>query len=113
MVEKLDGKDARATMEEVADTVLFLASDRARYYNGAKIIMDGGLNVNDEVTQLNGAATTDETVKQALFATAPGTAVKMQLKHGALTHDLSLTLQPDPDRTYQIQPVASRCRMQQ
>jgi 3-oxoacyl-[acyl-carrier protein] reductase len=35
-----------ATMEEVADSVLFLASDRARYYNGAKIIMDGGLNVN-------------------------------------------------------------------
>jgi NAD(P)-dependent dehydrogenase (short-subunit alcohol dehydrogenase family) len=35
-----------ATMEEVADTVLFIASDRARYYNGAKIIMDGGLNVN-------------------------------------------------------------------
>ena len=35
-----------ATMEEVADTVLFLASDRARYYTGAKIIMDGGLNVN-------------------------------------------------------------------
>jgi NAD(P)-dependent dehydrogenase (short-subunit alcohol dehydrogenase family) len=35
-----------ATMDEVADTVLFLASDRARYYNGAKIILDGGLNVN-------------------------------------------------------------------
>jgi NAD(P)-dependent dehydrogenase (short-subunit alcohol dehydrogenase family) len=35
-----------ATMEEVADTVLFLASDRARYYNGAKIVLDGGLNVN-------------------------------------------------------------------
>jgi 3-oxoacyl-[acyl-carrier protein] reductase len=35
-----------ATMEEVADSVLFLSSDRARYYNGAKIIMDGGLNVN-------------------------------------------------------------------
>jgi NAD(P)-dependent dehydrogenase (short-subunit alcohol dehydrogenase family) len=35
-----------ATMEEVADSVLFLASDRGRYYNGAKIIMDGGLNVN-------------------------------------------------------------------
>ena len=35
-----------ATMEEVADTVIFLASDRARYYNGAKIIMDGGLNLN-------------------------------------------------------------------
>jgi 3-oxoacyl-[acyl-carrier protein] reductase len=35
-----------ATMDEVADTVVFLASDRARYYNGAKIILDGGLNVN-------------------------------------------------------------------
>jgi NAD(P)-dependent dehydrogenase (short-subunit alcohol dehydrogenase family) len=35
-----------ATMDEVADSVLFVASDRARYYNGAKIIMDGGLNVN-------------------------------------------------------------------
>jgi len=35
-----------ATMEEVADTVVFVASDRARYFNGAKIILDGGLNVN-------------------------------------------------------------------
>jgi NAD(P)-dependent dehydrogenase (short-subunit alcohol dehydrogenase family) len=35
-----------ATMDEVSDTVMFLASDRARYYNGAKIILDGGLNVN-------------------------------------------------------------------
>ena len=35
-----------ATMDEVADTVVFLSSDRARYYNGAKIILDGGLNVN-------------------------------------------------------------------
>lgn len=35
-----------ATMDEVADTVTFLASDRARYFNGAKIILDGGLNVN-------------------------------------------------------------------
>ena len=35
-----------ATMDEVADTVVFVASDRARYYNGAKIILDGGLNVN-------------------------------------------------------------------
>lgn len=35
-----------ATMDEVADTVVFIASDRARYYNGARIIMDGGLNVN-------------------------------------------------------------------
>jgi NAD(P)-dependent dehydrogenase (short-subunit alcohol dehydrogenase family) len=35
-----------ATMDEVADTVLFVASDRGRYFNGAKIILDGGLNVN-------------------------------------------------------------------
>jgi 3-oxoacyl-[acyl-carrier protein] reductase len=35
-----------ATMEEVADTVVFVASDRAQYFNGAKIILDGGLNVN-------------------------------------------------------------------
>jgi NAD(P)-dependent dehydrogenase (short-subunit alcohol dehydrogenase family) len=35
-----------ASMDEVADTVLFVASDRGRYYNGAKIILDGGLNVN-------------------------------------------------------------------
>jgi NAD(P)-dependent dehydrogenase (short-subunit alcohol dehydrogenase family) len=34
------------TMDEVADTVVFLASDRARYFNGSKIILDGGLNVN-------------------------------------------------------------------
>jgi NAD(P)-dependent dehydrogenase (short-subunit alcohol dehydrogenase family) len=35
-----------ATMDEVADTVLFVASDRGKYFNGAKIILDGGLNVN-------------------------------------------------------------------
>ena len=35
-----------AEMSEVADTVTFIASDRGRYYNGAKIVMDGGLNVN-------------------------------------------------------------------
>lgn len=35
-----------ATMDEVADTVVFIASDRARYFNGSKIILDGGLNVN-------------------------------------------------------------------
>lgn len=35
-----------AEMDEVSDTVTFLASDRARYYNGSKIVLDGGLNVN-------------------------------------------------------------------
>ena len=67
----------------------------------------GGLNVNDEIMQLGGAAPTDEALKQALFASAPGTVVKMQVKHNAYLHDLSLTLQADPDRAYQIQPAAS------
>jgi NAD(P)-dependent dehydrogenase (short-subunit alcohol dehydrogenase family) len=35
-----------ATMEEVSDTVAFVASDRGKYFNGAKILLDGGLNVN-------------------------------------------------------------------
>jgi len=35
-----------ATMDEVSDTVAFIASDRGKYYNGAKILLDGGLNVN-------------------------------------------------------------------
>ena len=68
---------------------------------------NGGLNVNDEILQLNGVAPTDEALKQALFTTAPNSALKLQVKHGALTHELSLTVQPDPDRTYQIQPVAT------
>ena len=38
--------EMKSAMDEVADTVLFLASDRGRYYNGAKLILDGGLNVN-------------------------------------------------------------------
>ncbi|RZK33065.1 MAG: M61 family peptidase, partial [Hymenobacter sp.] len=74
---------------------------------------NGGLNANDEILQLNGAAPTDEAVKQAVNGTAAGTVVKMQVKHGAQTHDLSLTLQPDPDRKYQIQPVASPTAEQQ
>jgi len=35
-----------ATMEEVSGTVAFIASDRGKYYNGAKIVLDGGLTVN-------------------------------------------------------------------
>lgn len=35
-----------ATMEEVSDTVVFLASDRARYINGARIPIDGGYSIN-------------------------------------------------------------------
>jgi 3-oxoacyl-[acyl-carrier protein] reductase len=35
-----------AELDEVADTVTFLASDRAKYFNGAKVSLDGGLSVN-------------------------------------------------------------------
>jgi NAD(P)-dependent dehydrogenase (short-subunit alcohol dehydrogenase family) len=35
-----------ATVEEISDVVVFLASDRARYINGAQINVDGGYGVN-------------------------------------------------------------------
>jgi NAD(P)-dependent dehydrogenase (short-subunit alcohol dehydrogenase family) len=35
-----------AEVEEVADMVVFLASDRGRYINGARIPIDGGVTVN-------------------------------------------------------------------
>ena len=34
------------TMEELADLVTFLASDRAVYVNGARIAFDGGYAIN-------------------------------------------------------------------
>ncbi|HEX5109259.1 MAG TPA: SDR family oxidoreductase [Vicinamibacterales bacterium] len=34
------------TMKEVADVVVFLASDRASYVNGARIAVDGGYTIN-------------------------------------------------------------------
>jgi NAD(P)-dependent dehydrogenase (short-subunit alcohol dehydrogenase family) len=33
-------------MEECADAVTFLASDRAAYINGAKLHVDGGYSIN-------------------------------------------------------------------
>ncbi len=35
-----------ASMDEVADAVLFLVSDRAQYITGARLVVDGGLSVN-------------------------------------------------------------------
>ena len=34
------------SMEEITDTVVFLASDRAHYINGTEIPVDGGYSVN-------------------------------------------------------------------
>ena len=39
----------RATPEEVADTILFLASDAARYVTGQELVVDGGLTINGAV----------------------------------------------------------------
>jgi NAD(P)-dependent dehydrogenase (short-subunit alcohol dehydrogenase family) len=33
-------------MDEIADAIVFLASDRARYINGTRLVVDGGLSVN-------------------------------------------------------------------
>jgi 3-oxoacyl-[acyl-carrier protein] reductase len=35
-----------AEMDEVASTVVFLASDRARYITGSRVVIDGGFSVN-------------------------------------------------------------------
>lgn len=35
-----------ASMEEVASTVVFLASDRGQYINGTQILIDGGMSMN-------------------------------------------------------------------
>jgi NAD(P)-dependent dehydrogenase (short-subunit alcohol dehydrogenase family) len=38
-----------ATAEEVAGTILFLASDEARYITGQEVVVDGGLTINGAV----------------------------------------------------------------
>ncbi len=35
-----------ASMQEVADTVAFVASDRGQYINGSQLVIDGGMSVN-------------------------------------------------------------------
>ncbi len=73
----------------------------------------GGLNANDEIVLLNGVAPTEESLKQALFGSAAGTALRLQVKHGALTHDLNLTLTADSDRKFQLEPDPAATPAQQ
>jgi len=35
-----------ASMDEVAGTVVFLASDRGQYINGSQLVIDGGMSIN-------------------------------------------------------------------
>ena len=37
------------TPEEIADTIVFLASDAARYVTGQELTVDGGLTINGDV----------------------------------------------------------------
>ncbi|MGI4871520.1 MAG: M61 family metallopeptidase [Janthinobacterium lividum] len=93
-------------------------ANRAGHYVVTSVKRDGtawtgGLSANDEIIQLNGAAPTDDAIKQALFASAPGAVLKLQVRRGGQPRDLSLTLQADADRTYQIQPAPGATEQQQ
>jgi predicted metalloprotease with PDZ domain len=73
---------------------------------------NGGLNVNDEILQINGAAAGDESIKQ-LTGRPVGTELKLQVRRDGLPRELTLKLQTDTDRRYQIQPLASPTAQQQ
>ncbi|MFC7668723.1 M61 family metallopeptidase [Hymenobacter humi] len=72
----------------------------------------GGLNVNDEVLLINGAAPGDETMKQ-LVNSPVGTEIKLQVRRDGLPREITLKTIADTDRKYQIQPVASPTAAQQ
>jgi len=73
---------------------------------------NGGLNVNDEILQINGAAPSEESMKQ-LAGRPVGTEIKLQVRRDGLPREVTLKLQADPDRRYQIQPTAGATAAQQ
>lgn len=81
------------------------------------VVRDGaawtsGLNVNDEVLQINGAAPGDETVK-VLLGSPAGTEVRLQVRRDGLLRDLTLKTLPDPARKFQVTLVPSPTAAQQ
>ena len=83
----------------------------------ATVIRDGaawntGLNVNDEVLLINGAAPSDESVK-AILGGPVGSEVKLQVRRDGLERDITLKMLSNPDRKYQIQPLPNPTAGQQ
>jgi predicted metalloprotease with PDZ domain len=72
----------------------------------------GGLNVNDEVLQINGAAPGNESVT-ALAASPVGTDLKLQVKRDGVNRDLTLKTQASRALRYQITPVTNPSAEQQ
>ena len=92
-------------------------SNRAGKLVVANVIRDGaawtdGLNVNDEILLVNGVAPGTETVN-ALLSAPVGTAVSVQVRRDGLPRDLKLTMRANPNRKFQIQPMASPTPAQQ
>ena len=71
-----------------------------------------GLNVNDEILQINGAAPSEESTK-GLLAPAPGTEVKLQVRRDGLPREFTLKALPNPDVKVTLQPVATPTPAQQ
>jgi predicted metalloprotease with PDZ domain len=71
-----------------------------------------GLNVNDEILLINGAAPSEETVKSLLNGSV-GNEVALQVRRDGLPRDLKLKMLANTDVKYQIQPVASPTEAQQ
>jgi len=72
----------------------------------------GGLNVNDEILLINGAAPGEETLKQ-LSGGAVGRELKLQVKRDGLPREITLKTQANPYQRYQIQPLPNPSAQQQ